>query len=386
MRYIKRQIQEELFNASKYFPSILLTGPRRSGKTTLLRKLFKDAEYVLLEDLDIIARAKADPRGFVEQYKNQVIIDEIQNVPELFSYIRTLIDADPKKYGKWILTGSQEAPLMQGVAESMAGRSAIFQLLPLSQAESPKVSLLLGGFPEVLESPSVSNIWFRSYLQTYLERDVRAITSIKDLSTFRRFLSVLATRVGSVLNKSAIAAPLGVSVNTLTEWLSILEITGQIVLLPPFYENFGKRLLKSPKIYFVDTGLLLHLLDVESEESLQRTPFLGEIFENFIISELLKFQINSGKRKDLYYFRDQQGLEVDLLVPKGNGRLALVELKSTRTIKPDMIKPIEILSKNIKRYKLDRYLVYPGKKQENSSQLNNVTLLSAANISKIFNK
>jgi hypothetical protein len=210
MRYIPRLIESQLLLAARKFNALILTGPRRSGKTTLLRKLFPRASYHLLEDPDIISRFRADARSFIEEIQPPVILDEIQNVPEVLNYVRTWIDRSPHKKGQWMLTGSQEAPLMRGVTESMAGRAAVFQLLPLSAREASKVSLLRGGFPEVLISPSSSSIWFRSYVQTYLERDVRAVSSIRDLATFRRFLSLLASRCGQILSRTDLAAPLGV--------------------------------------------------------------------------------------------------------------------------------------------------------------------------------
>jgi predicted AAA+ superfamily ATPase len=230
MRYIPRQLAPVLVDASRHFPAVVVTGPRRAGKTTLLRKLFPNARYVLLEDPDIQGRVRSDPRAFLEELQPPVIFDEIQNAPELLDYVRTVIDNKPRYMGQWLFTGSQEAPLMRGVSESMAGRAAILQLLPLSLTETVKVNLLHGGFPEVLARPQARNLWFSSYLQTYLERDVRAITNVRDLVTFRRFLSVIASRHGQILNKTDLAAPLGVSVPTIGEWLSILEATGQIIL------------------------------------------------------------------------------------------------------------------------------------------------------------
>ncbi len=287
MRFIPRLLASELIDASKHFPALILTGPRRAGKTTLLRKLFPRASYYLLEDPDVISRLRADPRTFIGEIRPPAILDEIQNVPEILNYLRTQIDRFPNRKGQWFLTGSQEAPLMRGVSESMAGRIAVLQLLPFSCWETGKVSLLKGGFPEVLASPSASQLWFRSYVQTYLERDVRAITAIRDLATFRRFLSLLATRCGQILNRTDLAAPLGVSVPTISEWLSILEITSQIILVSPFFENFGKRLIKSPKLYFADSGLACHLLGIESDRMLRQSLFLGPVFEGFVASEII---------------------------------------------------------------------------------------------------
>jgi predicted AAA+ superfamily ATPase len=340
MRYVTRKLGTTLQVASRHFPAVVITGPRRAGKTTLLRQLFPKASYVLLEDPDIQGQIRGDPRTFLEELHPPVLFDEIQNAPELLSYVRTLIDSAPRRMGQWLFTGSQEAPLMRGITESMAGRAAILQLLPFSLTESAKVNMLHGGFPEVLARPKFRALWFASYLQTYLERDVRAITNIRDLVTFRRFLALLASRHGQILNKTDLAAPLGVSVPTISEWLHILEVTGQIIVVPPYYENFGKRLIKSPKIYWGDSGLACYLLGIATEAELQRSPFLGQLFEGFVAAEILKNQVNKGMRKELYYFRDQQGLEVDFLLPRPNAGLWLIECKAGRTIRPAMAAPL----------------------------------------------
>jgi predicted AAA+ superfamily ATPase len=340
MVHTPRKLAGILKEAARHFPAVVVTGPRRAGKTTLCRRTFPRAKYILLEDPDIQARVRSDPRTFLEEQRPPVIFDEIQNVPELFDYVRTLIDARPNSMGQWLFTGSQEAPLMQGITESMTGRAAILQMLPLSVAETAKVSLLHGGFPEVLARPAARGLWFASYLQTYLERDVRAITNVRDLVTFRRFLSLLATRHGQILNKTDLAAPLGVSAPTIGEWLRILEMTGQIILVPPYFENFGKRLIKSPKMYWEDSGLACYLLGVGSQSELERSPFLGPLFEGFLAAEILKSQVNRGERKELYFFRDQQGLEVDFLVPRPNAGLWLVEAKATRTVRPATAAPL----------------------------------------------
>lgn len=370
MRYVPRLITSELNKAAKHFPSIIVTGPRRSGKTTLLRKCFPHASYHLIEDPDIIVRLRSDPRSYIDTIKAPAILDEIQNVPEILNYIRSRVDQSPHKNGQWLLTGSQEAPLMQGVSESMAGRAAIFQLLPFSQEETAKVSVFRGGFPEPIARPTAADMWFRSYIQTYLERDVRAVSSIRDLAVFRRFLSILASRVGQILNRTDLAAPLGVSVPTISEWMSILEITSQIILVPPYYENFGKRIIKSSKVYFTDSGMLCHLLGIESRQMLYNSPFFGPVFEGFVASEILKKQYNSGKRRELYFFRDQQGLEVDFLVPTGNNKLTLLEAKASRTITPQMAYPIKRLREYISNYSVNSFLVHlPTRQQEKTSAL-----------------
>jgi len=347
VRYISRKLGHIIKEASRHFPAVVVTGPRRAGKTTLLRQLFPKAQYVLLEDPDIQGRVRSDPRTFLEELRPPVVFEEIQNAPELLSCVRTLIDAAPRRMGQWLFTGSQEAPLMQGITESMAGRAAILQLLPFSITETPKVNMLQGGFPEVLARPKSRGLWFASYLQTYLERDVRAITNVRDLVTFRRFLALLASRHGQILNKTDLAAPLGVSVPTISEWLHILEITGQIMVVPPYFENLGKRLIKSPKIYWGDSGLACYLLGIMSEAELQRAPFLGQLFEGFVASEILKIQASQGARKELYYFRDQQGLEVDFLVPRPNAGLWLIECKAGKTVALPMAGPLLSLGRTI---------------------------------------
>jgi hypothetical protein len=343
MEFISRAIQDTVSRAARAFPAVVLTGPRRAGKTTFLRHAFPRARYVLLEDPDIQARARSDPRALIDELHPPVLFDEIQNVPELFDYIRTRIDHSPRRMGQWLFTGSQEAPLMQGVTESMAGRAAVLQLLPFSLAETERVSLLAGCYPEVLARPRDRELWFASYIQTYLERDVRAVTNVRDLATFRRFFALLAARHGQILNKTDIAAPLGVSVPTIGEWLRILEITGQINLVPPYFENFGKRLIKSPKMYLGDSGLACHLLGIRSQAELERSPFLGPLFEGFVAAEILKAQTNQGRRKELYHFRDQQGLEVDFLFPDGRGGVWMVECKTSRTVQPAMAGPMAAL-------------------------------------------
>lgn len=362
MKHVNRRLARPLAQAMRAFPAVVLTGPRRAGKTWLLRHLFPDAAYVLLEDPDVVARLRADPQGFLDGLALPAILDEVQHVPEVFAHVRSRIDREPRRTGRWILTGSQEAPLMQGVAESMAGRAAILQLYPLSASETPKVSVLRGGYPEVLARPASARLWFGSYLQTYLERDVRAITAVRDLATFRRFLALVASRHGQVLNKTDLAAPLGVSVPTITQWLSVLEMTAQILLVPPFYENLGKRLIKSPKLYLTDSGLACHLLGIDSAAELAKSPFLGSLFEGFVAAEIVKAQVNTGGRRELYHFRDEQGLEVDFVVPGRSGSLALVECKATHTIMPAMAAPmrrlLDAITQSRKKTRVDMFLVH----------------------------
>lgn len=361
MRYVARELEQPLRKAARAFPAVVLTGPRRAGKTYLLRRILPRAAYHLLEDPDTVARFRADPRGFLDEVRLPVILDEIQNVPEIFNYVRSRIDHAPRRTGQWFLTGSQESGLMKNVSESMAGRAAVLQLWPMSAGESAKVSPLHGGFPEVLARPSSASLWYASYLQTYLERDVRSISAVHDLSVFRRFMALVASRHGQVLNKSDLAAPLGMSVPSVSRWLDILEATGQVLLVPPYFENLGKRLIKSPKLYIADSGLACHLLGIESARELMKSPFLGSVFEGVVASEIVKAQLHAGRRKEIYHFRDQQGLEVDFAVPHKSG-LRLVEAKASATVTPAMAAPMQRLvtawTKSRKRAAIDMLIVH----------------------------
>ena len=367
MRNIPRALAAQVSAAARSFPALVLTGPRRAGKTWLLQHLFPKTSYFLLEDPDVVARFRADPHGFLDGVITPAIIDEVQHAPEILAYVRTRIDRAPRLKGQWLLTGSQEAPLMHGVSESMAGRAAVLQLWPLAVTETPKVTLLRGGYPEVIARPAAARLWFASYLQTYLERDVRAVTAVKDLATFRRFLALVASRHGQVLNRTELAAPLGVSVPTISQWLGVLEATAQILLVPPFYENFGKRLIKSPKLYVADSGLACHLLGIDSTAELAKSAFAGALFEGFVAAEIVKSQINVGARRELYYFRDQQGLEVDFVLPRKGGALSLIECKATRTVFPAMAAPMRRLADAIrqkrgKRARIDMTVVHQAAK------------------------
>ena len=295
-------MEEPLLKAARTFPSVVLTGPRRSGKTWLLRHLLPGASYHLFEDPDVIARFRSDPRGFLDGIRLPAILDEVQNTPELFNYVRSRIDQEPRRVGQWFLTGSQESGLMAHVTESMAGRAAVMHLLPLSARETPKATLLRGGYPEVVARPASARLWFSSFLQAYLERDVRQVAAVQDLALFRRFLALVASRHGQVLNKSDLAAPLGMSVPGIRRWLDVLETTAQVLVVPPYFENLGKRLIKSPKVYVLDSGLACHLLGIETEAELEKSPFLGSLFEGFIAAEIVKAQANAGRRWELYYF------------------------------------------------------------------------------------
>lgn len=269
MKNVRRAIEQQIIKATELFPVVVLTGLRRAGKTFLLKSLFPKYTYVQLKTPDLLLAVKEDPRGFLDNLALPVVIDEIQEIPELFSYIRSHIDEHPEKNGQWILTGSQESLLMEGVTESMAGRAAIMRLAPFSHFEYDKVTAFTGGYPETFAARMDREIWYSSYIQSdlHLGHTTRSFKLVRNLATFHRFLKVLATRHGQMLNKTAIAAPLGVSVPTLTEWINVLEISGIVKLVPPYYRNAGKRLVKTPKLYFLDSGLVCHLLGIQSQKA-----------------------------------------------------------------------------------------------------------------------
>lgn len=360
-----RTLASAIQRAAKTFPAIVVTGPRQSGKTTLLKALYaKTHKFVTLEDPDTRLRASVDPRSFLDTNRPPVIIDEIQYAPELLSYIKTSID-ERRKPGQWLFTGSQNFALMQGVSESLAGRAAIFSLLPFSYSErlgigekslSPskflKISIthgnaqkkttrisladtiLRGNYPEIASRKSVDRkLWSGSYIATYLERDVRALANIGDLNQFERFLRLAATRTGTILNLSDMARDIGISVTTAKRWLSALEASYQVYLLYPYYRNIGKRIVKSPKMYFNDTGLASYLLGLHTKETLINSPHFGALFETLIITDFWKRFLHHGESPTLYYLRTRDGLEVDLVL-EINTRLHLFEIKSTATVMP----------------------------------------------------
>ena len=360
MKLIDRILEKSIARAIKTFPAIVVTGPRQSGKTTLLKNLFSDSHtYVSLEDPDIRIRAREDPRSFLSQYKPPLIFDEIQYVPELLSYVKTEIDKD-RKPGQWLFTGSQNFILMHNINQSLAGRAAILFLLPFSISErfenakeAQDIStwikklnidnsfpgqvfldeiLLRGFFPEIATNQEVDRkLWCSSYITTYLERDIRSLANIGDFHQFERFLLSCIIRTGQILNISEIARDVGVSVPTAKRWLSLLETGHQIYLLYPYYRNIGKRIIKSPKIYFTDTGLCTYLLGLNEPESVLKSPSFASLFETMLICDFWKRFLHFGEKPSMYYIRSRDGLEVDLVIELGN-KLHLFEIKSSMTI------------------------------------------------------
>jgi len=361
MKY--RILSKALKKALKSFPAVVVTGPRQSGKTTLLRYLLRDTHtYVNMEDPDVRMRAKDDPRSFIEQFTKPVILDEIQYIPELLSYIKSIID-EKRRPGYWVLTGSQNFTLMHGVSESLTGRTAVLSLLPFSfsertdegeraldacsllrklptfQCRHKKASsiadiILRGSYPGIAAKHSVNKeLWCGSYISTYLERDIRNLSQVGELSQFERFLRLCATRTGQILNISDLARDIGVSVTTAKRWLSLLETGYQIYLLYPYYKNIGKRLIKSPKLYFNDTALACYLMGFRDRRALADSPYFPHIFETFIVTDFWKRFLHFGQLPSLYYLKTRDGLEVDLVI-EINQKLHLFEIKSSATIVP----------------------------------------------------
>ena len=363
--YIHRAISEAVKEAAEYFSVITLTGPRQSGKSTLLRHIFPTSPYVSMENPDTRAEAKIDPKGFLASFPNGVIIDEIQHVPELLSYIQGIVDENPNR--KFYLTGSSQFSLLKNVTQSLAGRTAVFELLPLSLAEiagldeDDSVDKLLyrGFYPAVWSGKNIPRLLYPNYIKTYLERDVRDLLAIKDLDVFQRFIRLCAARIGSVFNASELSSELGVAVNTVNSWLSVLQASYIIYMLPPFFTNTRKRLTKSPKIYFTDSGLAAYLLDIDSSQTMNRDKMRGHLFENMVIMNFLKDRFNHGLNGGLYFYRDSNGNEVDLLVKSGS-QYSCYEIKSSATFHPDFAKGINNFEKNYPDLVKAKNIIYTG--------------------------
>ncbi len=359
--YYKRQLEDVLMRYLDIFPVIGLTGPRQSGKSTMLLQLLKGRfTYVSFDDYKMTSLFQSDPERFMSLYNNRVIFDEVQKVPELFSHIKVAVDNDRNNYGKFILTGSSQFLLMKSITESLAGRIGLLSLLPLQHSEIPEElreeAIFRGGFPEIIKRGyEYFEEWYSAYIETYLEKDLRQLTNIGDLRDFRRFINLLAARTSQLLNLSGYARDIGLSVSTIKRWVSILETSYVIFLLPPFYENFGKRIVKSPKVYFYDTGMVSYLTGVKNRELFENGPMSGSIFENFVVSEIIKKERHRNSQADFYFLRTSHGDEIDLIVDRRDSK-EFLEIKSGYTFRPQMTKTLE----NFREPRQKGILLYRG--------------------------
>lgn len=367
-----RAITDELVLASKTYPIVTLMGPRQSGKTTLVKEIFPNKPYINLEAPDIRELASVDPRGFLEQYPDGAILDEIQRVPSLLSYIQVIVDEKKQIKGMFILTGSHQLELHQAISQSLVGRTALLHLLPLSLTEmsEAKISftldqvLLQGGYPRILKDHLEPTKAYRNYVQTYLEKDLRSLIHVKDLMQFQRFVRICAGRIGQLLNLESLSNDVGVSSHTIKEWISILEASFILIRLQPYFDNFGKRLIKSPKIYFTDVGLAAYLLGIENVDQMNRDPLRGNLVENLVVIELLKARLNKGLNPQLHFFRDAHGHEVDLIFQSGNS-LIPIEIKSARTFNKEFLKNL-LYFQNIAGDRCTKgYVIYAGDQEQN---------------------
>ncbi len=384
---IPRILKKELIKQLDEYPVVTILGPRQAGKTTLVKDTLPDYLYVNLEIPDIRQFAEQDPRAFLKKYSEKVIFDEIQRVPELLSYLQGMID-DRRGNGQFVLTGSHQLQLRAVITQTLAGRTGILYLLPLSITELSAVNIQFDSFyeyvfhgflPRVYDQKQRPHIAYANYYQTYVERDVRQLIQLKDATLFEKFIKLLAGRVGQLVNYQSLSNDVGVDAKTIKQWLSILEASFVVFKLPPYFDNFGKRVIKSPKYYFTDTGLLAYLLNIEKAEQVARDPLIGNIFENLIVLEAVKSRYNQGLKSNLYFFRDSQGNEIDLLHKTG-GELAAVEIKSSSTWNESFKQALLHFSKVIHPL-AKSYIIYSG---ENRVFSDGVTAVNYKDVSAVI--
>lgn len=384
--YIHRKIEETILEASKYFSVIAISGPRQSGKSTLLTQLFPLYEKYSLKDLNILDYAKNDPIAFLNQTDEGMFIDEIQRCPQLLDYIQGIVDNNPKRH--FALSGNSNFEVMKNLSESLAGRAGVFELLPMSiQEVTGKVDLdnlnqiLYNGlYPSICAKKNIAKFFYPSYVRTYLEKDVRDLLQMKDQIRFTKFLKLCAARIGSLFNASELGAEVGVSSKTISHWLSVLQASYLITLLPPYYENIAKRLVKSPKLYFNDPGLACYLLGIESPQQLDRDKMRGAIFENMIVMEAIKHRYNMGLEGGVCFYRDSNQNEVDLLI-KQEGELTAIEVKSSMTYSSSFEKALTQIEGWIKTPISKKAIVYSGDFENTSG---NINLINYRHISSIL--
>jgi len=384
--YIHRKIEETILEASKYFSVIAVSGPRQSGKSTLLTQLFPLYEKYSLKDLNILDYAKNDPIAFLNQTDEGMFIDEIQRCPQLLDYIQGIVDNNPKRH--FALSGNSNFEVMKNLSESLAGRAGVFELLPMSiQEVTGKVDLdnlnqiLYNGlYPSICAKKNIAKFFYPSYVRTYLEKDVRDLLQMKDQIRFTKFLKLCAARIGSLFNASELGAEVGVSSKTISHWISVLQASYLITLLPPYYENIPKRLVKSPKLYFNDPGLACYLLDIETPQQLDRDKMRGAIFENMIVMEAIKHRYNMGLEGGVFFYRDSNQNEVDLLI-KQEGELTAIEVKSSMTYSSSFEKALTQIEGWIKTPISKKAIVYSGDFENSSGDIN---LINYRHISSIL--
>lgn len=370
---IPRITRTTLLQLAEGYPVLVVTGPRQSGKTTLCTATFSQRAYASLEDPDVRQFALEDPRGFLAQYPDGALLDEVQRAPELLSYLQGIVDRDPRP-GRFILTGSQQFDVLAGVSQTLAGRAALLSLLPFSYSELPKdlvpqtIERLLyqGLYPPIYDRGLDPSRWYANYVQTYLERDLRQSVNVRDLSTFQVFLRLCAGRTGQILNLSALSADCGITHNTAKAWLSVLEASFIVTQLRPHFRNFGKRLIKAPKLYLLDPGLAAWLIEIRSPEQLKAHPLRGALFETWVIAEVLKGRANAGLTSNLYFWRDRSGLEVDCVLDRGM-ELVPIEIKSGQTIASDFFRPLSRFSQLAGDLAGAGWVVYGGDRTEKRS-------------------
>ena len=372
--YIEREMEKTLRFAWQYFPVLTVTGPRQSGKSTLLKHLFPEAVTYSLKDIQVREFAVNDPVAFLGQTGGPMFIDEIQKAPDLIEYIQGIVDNNPER--RFLLSGSSQFEVMKSVSESLAGRSGVYELMPMTFRETQSTSsgkdldsLLFDGFyPAVCAGKNVSALYYPSYVKTYLEKDVRDLLQIKDMMLFLRFMKLCAARVGSIFNASELSAEVGVDSKTIASWLSVLQASYIVYLLPPYYENISKRLVKSPKLYFCDPGLACYLLDIESPRQLSRDKMRGNIFENFVVMEAVKHRMNLGKDGGVFFYRDSNQNEVDLLV-KEEGEISAFEVKSSQTYSTSFEDTLKKLPGWIKTPIRKSAVIYAGDFENTSGEI-----------------
>ncbi len=370
--YIYREIEGELKRLAQLYPVLVVTGPRQSGKTTLCKNVFKDYHYINLEDLTLREQIAVSPKTFLAQYAHGIIVDEAQQLPDIFSFIQVVVDETPNCH--LVLTGSSNFALMEKVTQSLAGRSATLTLLPLSIKELGNLSsnstdtlLINGGYPAIWAKKIPTQDLNRQYYNTYIERDVRQLLKVKDLIKFQIFIRLCAGRVATELNASALANEVGVSVHTIIDWISVLEASYIIFRLPPFYRNVGKRLVKTPKLYFCDTGLACFLLGIDNEKQLALHPLRGALLENTVVLEFLKHRYNRGKLPNLFFYRDKSQREIDLIQEFGNEVYAY-EIKSARSFHKDFLKNLVFLKQLLGKSLVATQVIYDGEHNSYSNE------------------